>query len=266
VLNSAVTTTAVAAPDLARLEGVLRRATGLWFPPGLRRSVGALVAQAAAELGEEPAELVARAAAGDRRAIALVAEQARVGETWFFRQPEQFAALARLLPPAGRGGPLVHWSAGCASGEEAYSLAIALAELRRGDDRVLGTDLSERALAHARTGLYGAGSLRGAHPDLERRHLGTALPARIAPAIRSRVDFQRHNLVREDAPWTFDVVLCRNVLAYFEPAARRTVLEKLFGALRPGGLLVLGSVELPLAASLPAEWIDTCGTTVLRRP
>jgi chemotaxis protein methyltransferase CheR len=261
-----VTSAVLPAPDLTRLEAVLRGATGLWFPPGLRRSARALVERVAAELGEEPAELVERAAAGDRRAIALVAEQARVGETWFFRQPEQFEAVAELLGRDGRPGPLLHWSAGCASGEEAYSLAISLAELGRTQDRVLGTDLSDRALAHARSGVYGASSVRGVRPDLEARHLGAAAPVRVAPAIRARVGFQQHNLVHDEAPWSCDVVFCRNVLTYFQPAASRAVLERLYRALRPGGMLVLGSVELPLAASLDAEWIDLRGATILRRP
>jgi chemotaxis protein methyltransferase CheR len=264
VRKVATATIVAEAPDLMRLEREVRRATGLWFPPGLRRSMSARIAQVAMEVGEEPAKLVARAAAGDRHAIALVAEQARVGETWFFRQPEQFDAVARLLPRGGN--PLLHWSAGCATGEEAYSMAIALAELGRKRDRVLGTDLSERALAHARVGAYGDGALRRAHPALERRHLGLERPARVARSIRAQVDFQRHNLVADEVPWACDVVFCRNVLAYFEAAVSHAVLGKLFAALRPGGLLVLGSVELPLAAQLPAEWIDTCGTTVLRKP
>jgi chemotaxis protein methyltransferase CheR len=87
----------------------------------------------------------------------------------------------------------------------------------------------------------------------------------VGRAIRAQVDFRRHNLVTEPAPCACDVVFCRNVLAYFEPPVSRAVLAKLFGALRPGGLLVVGPVELPLAAHLPAEWIDACGTTVLRK-
>jgi chemotaxis protein methyltransferase CheR len=87
----------------------------------------------------------------------------------------------------------------------------------------------------------------------------------VARAARDLVELGRHNLAREEPPGRFDLVLCRNVLIYFEPAAAARALLRLWGAVRPGGILLLGPVELPLAPGLAAEWIERPGATLLRK-
>jgi len=88
----------------------------------------------------------------------------------------------------------------------------------------------------------------------------------VAPAVREPVELLRHNLVAEPPPGSgFDVVLCRNVLIYFDPVLAAEVLYRLLGATRPGGLLVLGPVELPLAAQVDVEWVEAEGASLLRR-
>jgi chemotaxis protein methyltransferase CheR len=252
---------------LAHVEGVLADVCGLVLTPGQRRGLAQAVTAAARSAGTSPAGLVERVVSGDEPAIEALVARAVVGETSFLRHPEQLAALRALLHELDRGEPLQLWSAGCASGEEAYSLALTLLDAGRGGDCILATDVSEDALAQARAGRYGHWSLRRVAPGLrERWFRASGNELEVAPALRERVEIRRHNLVRDPPPGTFDVVMCRNVLIYFGAATAGAVLQQLFAAVRPGGLLVLGPVELPLAATLPVEWVDREEATVLRRP
>jgi chemotaxis protein methyltransferase CheR len=162
------------------------------------------------------------------------------------------------------------WSAGCATGEEAYSVAIALLEAgrRSAGDTIVATDVSVRGLHAARAAVYGERALRWLPAALGERWLEPGALRRVAAEVRALVTFERHNLVRDPPPAAapFDVVLCRNVLIYFTPETAATVLYRLVAALAPGGFLVLGPVELPLARALELEWVTDGGATLLRRP
>jgi chemotaxis protein methyltransferase CheR len=257
-----------AVPSLADVARVLAEEAGLALGDGLDRALGAGIDGAAAALRTDPDALARRVVAREPLAVAALVEHAAVMETAFWRHPEQLLAVAREAAP--RPGPLRIWSAGCATGEEPYSVAIALLEAgRRGaGDTILATDLSARALDAARAATYGDRALRRLPPDVAERWLEPGTWRRVAPEARALVDFERHNLVRDHAPAIapFDVVLCRNVLIYFAPETAAAVLQRLAGALAPGGLLVLGPVELPLARALQLEWLETGGATLLRRP
>ncbi|HET9551944.1 MAG TPA: CheR family methyltransferase [Anaeromyxobacteraceae bacterium] len=254
----------------ARLEAVgraLARAVGLSLASGLAVALRDAVEAAAAELGVRAAELCARVEAEDGPATLVLAEHAVVAETSFWRHPEALQVLAAHL--AERPGPLSLWSAGCATGEEPYSLAIALAEAGRvgRGDRILATDLSARALERGRAGLFRARALRRLPRALAGRWFQASdRGARVDEGIARLVTFERHNLLAPPPPGPFDAVLCRNVLIYFEPAEAAAALGRLVEPLAPGGLLVLGPVELPLASGLGLEWIEAGGATLLRRP
>ena len=254
--------------DLAALESLLRGASGLSLSAGMRGALPGAVREAAVAAGTDPETLLRRALAGGAEAVAALVEHTVVGETCFWRHPEQLAALQQVV---GSGnGPLHLWSAGCASGEEPYSLAMALLEAgRRGrGDRILATDISAGAIARARTARYPAWSLRRLPDDLRRRYLEGEPPAAgVVREVREMVSLSRNNLVSDPLPGSeFDVVVCRNVLIYFDPVLAAEVLYKLFAATRPGGILVLGPVELPLAQEIEAEWLDVAGASLLRRP
>ena len=171
-----------------------------------------------------------------------------VGETFFFREPAHFRLIHETIgarPASARRG-LSAWSAGCSSGEEAYSLAATLlaaaGEAGIGVD-VLGTDLSARALERARAGTYGRWSRRDAGPMLHPIGDTSGDTLRVRDELRRAVRFTRHNLL--DPPPRpadgFDVVMCRNVFAYLRPEAAQRVSRHLRDALAPGGLLVLGT-------------------------
>jgi chemotaxis protein methyltransferase CheR len=249
---------------------ILAEVTGISLADGLGRTLRSGLDSAAEASGTTTEEIAQRVVAGDPAALLALVEHSVVGETSFWRHPEQLEALARLL--CGAPAPLRIWSAGCATGEEPYSVAIALLEagrLGRGD-RIVATDVSGRALATARAGLYGARALRKLPADLAARWFGPGERRRLAGGARALVSFSPHNLVADPAPGDapFDVVLCRNVLIYFTPQTARAVLARIAGAVAPGGLLALGPIELPLASALGFERVvvDTIATTLLRRP
>jgi chemotaxis protein methyltransferase CheR len=182
-----------------------------------------------------------------------LAETLRVGETRFFRHAAHVNALARVVVPElvtrrTREKRLRAWSAGCATGEEAYTLAILLGEGAPAgwNVTVLGSDLSEEAISVARAGVYDEAALERV-PPATRTRCFVAGPrehtVRVAPEVAARVRFERRNLLEPVYPRQLDVVLCRNVLIYFDAAARQATVERLIESLAPGGYLFLGYAE-----------------------
>jgi chemotaxis protein methyltransferase CheR len=208
-------------------------------------------AQAAA--GEQnPGGYFARLTAEPRLLAELIGEVS-VGETSFFRHAAQFDVLRTRVLPALRA-PRV-WSAGCSSGEEAYSLAILLDECGLlGRARICATDVSPQSLSRARRGEYGNWSLRGVAPaQRERALLRAGEGWSIAPRFRA-IDFRLHNLLDGAPPGApFDLILCRNVLLYFGPAALDRAARVLASALVPGGTLVTAPTDPPLPAGVGLE-------------
>jgi chemotaxis protein methyltransferase CheR len=199
--------------------------------------------------------------AGRVRIDALITELT-VGETYFFREPAHFAFIHHDVFPDvrdRRGADHVFrvWSAGCATGEEPYSLAIVLEEARlRG--HVLATDISRAALQRAREAAYRPWSLRGLdHVRIDRalRQVGDrwVLDARLG----QRVTFQFHNLAQDAYPplpagiWGMDLILCRNVLIYFDKASIARVARGLHESLADGGWLITGPSDPPLDTLAP---------------
>lgn len=263
-------TPALDAPALAGIEAVLRETAGITFTGGTRSSLPMSVAAAARELDLAAEEFVDRVQLRDEAALTALVDHAVIPETYFFRHHEHFRALTRtLLPSLAQRPSLRIWSAGCATGEEPYSLAIALlaAGRKAGDDTVLGTDVSPRLLARARLARYGRWSLRRVPEGIPTRFLrDSGGLVEVGDEVRRVVSFRRHNLIAERPPLSScDLVVCRNVLIYFETALARRVVGELVGAVRPGGWLILGSTESPLAAGFEVEPVEVDGATLFRR-
>ena len=177
-------------------------------------------------------------------------------ETYFFREPEQLAAFTEEVLPewettAPEGRPLRVWSAGCATGEEPFTLAMLLEEkslyARRPVD-IFGSDLSSGSLARARAGIYRENSFRQTSGDRKERYFLAQGSGRyqIKEEIRDRVSFGRINLIDSRRLATlppFDVIFCRNVLIYLDDVSKRNVVASLYQQLVPGGYLFLGRVE-----------------------
>jgi chemotaxis protein methyltransferase CheR len=175
-----------------------------------------------------------------------------VGETFLFRDAALWRLFEKtLLPDLSRlTRPLWLWSAGCSTGEEAYTLAIvARRALGNGAFTVLGSDVNPKAVAAARVGVYTQWSLRGVdHANVDGLMISGTQTVRVHEDIKAHVRFDTHNLLDPNAfpppamP-SFECIVCRNVLIYMTPSAREKVIERLAGCLTPGGILVLGHGE-----------------------
>lgn len=190
------------------------------------------------------ARLPADIRTADLGGLARVVAAFSIGETMFMRHPEQFSALRRILPtlPAAREGRALRvWSAGCASGEEAYSLAAALWATADSPFEVIGSDMNAESIERAREGRYRLWSLRGVDSAAVEGWLRIdALSAEVLEHLRPFVRFDVLNLMQDPYPRDLDVVFCRNVFLYFREEAARSVLTRIGESLRPGGVLFLG--------------------------
>lgn len=177
-----------------------------------------------------------------------------ISVTEFFRDREMFGVLRdRVLPAILRdkaeGSAVRLWVPGCASGEEAYSLAITVLEAMEqlGISRplkVFATDIGDRELETARKALYPQGSVAAVSPELLQRFFVSSDGGyRVNKAVREHCVFARHDLTRDPPLARIDLVSCRNLLIYLSPALQRRVVPKLHYALLPGGCLVLGISE-----------------------
>ena len=185
-----------------------------------------------------------------------------IGVTSFFRNPTAWSRLAELLRIRPFSSRFAVWCAGCATGEEPFTVAMLMASLADqgmvGDWSVLGTDVDERSLAVARGGEYPARVVaeieQGGFPA---RGVQVDGRFRIDEALRARVSFRREDLLAPAPRSQFDLVVCRNVLIYFGPEGQRRALASLGAALREGGLLMLGKAELAsMEGSVPLELVD----------
>ncbi len=213
-----------------------------------------------------------------RAELEAVAEALTNNETYFFREPLQLRAFAEEILPslAAWRAPerrLRVWSAGCSTGEEAYTLAALLLGSGRFEGwriEVLGTDLARRALAVARRGTYGASSFRSPEAEAIRpwfREGGGRWT--VADELRQAVSFGYLNLVDERASHfvgPVDAVFCRNVMIYFDEPVRRRVVKMLHGRLRAGGWLLLGHSESLLHVTTDFELVQLRHDLVYRKP
>jgi chemotaxis protein methyltransferase WspC len=183
-------------------------------------------------------------------------ESVLVTETWFFRDREPFAAFVRLVAeewlPAHKTDLLRVLSVPCASGEEPYSLVMALLEAGVPAQRfhVHAVDISARALARASRAIYGKNSFRDKDLSFRGRYFqATKEGFTLSPDIRSLVSFQQGNLLSPDfmaGRENYDFIFCRNLLIYFDRPTRSVALEKVDRLLAPGGVLFVGPAEQPL--------------------
>ncbi len=203
-------------------------------------------------------------------------QDALIHVTSFFREPETFAAMERLVYPAlmrerGQNRTVRVWVPGCSTGEEAYSLAISLLEYM-GDTpgapaiQIFGTDVSERVVEQARKGIFPASIEAQVSPERLRRFFNrTETGWQISKAVRDRCVFARQNVIKDPPFSKIDLVSCRNVLIYFEPVAQKKLIPIFHYALKPGGWLLLGSAESIGAFSDIFESVDAKNKIFVRR-
>ncbi|WP_111496342.1 MULTISPECIES: CheR family methyltransferase [Marinobacter] len=187
----------------------------------------------------------------------VVIDAMTTNETLWFRDTHPFRILTeRLLPELAEqkgGQPLRIWSAACSTGQEPYSIAMAIDEFRRlkpgklrGDVKITATDISRSVLDVARKGEYEMLAIgRGLSPERQRNFFAPSPSGgwQIKPAIKSMVEFKELNLLERYMLGKFDLVFCRNVLIYFSADLKKDILTRMHGALSPGGYLILGASE-----------------------
>jgi two-component system CheB/CheR fusion protein len=191
-----------------------------------------------------------------------------INHTAFFRDPETWAAIATEYVPSiiaskPAGAPLRIWSAGCATGQEPYSLAMLLAELLGLEDlaarvSIYATDVDVDALRHVREARYHAWHTRMVPPRLlDRYFVPDGRHYVVGEELRRVVTAQRHNLLADAPLPRIDLLICRNVLIYLNLAAQERVIGALCDALADDGVLVLGKTELAFPKEHNVRWVST---------
>jgi chemotaxis protein methyltransferase CheR len=198
----------------------------------------------------------------DQGALERMVTACSVGETMFLRHPEQFTALEGVLPELraeASGRSLRIWSAGCASGEEAYSLAATASQVLGTSVEVVGTDMSAEAIQRARNGRYRLWSLRGVDDAAVKNWLVVRdLEVSIKVQLKPLVSFRQQNLMESGYPEALDVIFCRNVLLYFREESAQRVYERFAEVSRPNAHLFIGYCDPePVRGGAWEEvWVD----------
>ena len=166
----------------------------------------------------------------------------------FYRNPEQWDYMDKTIIPQlieRFGKNLKIWSAACSTGDEPYSLVMALSRhLPLNQITIYATDIDNQVLEKAQAGLYSGKSIAGVPEDLKKKYFEAVGPSfRISEEIKKRVKFQKHNLLKDVYPKDCHFIVCRNVLIYSTEEAKDEIFVKFHDALTPGGVLFIGSTE-----------------------
>ncbi len=166
----------------------------------------------------------------------------------FYRNKEQWEVLDKQIIPEliGKFGKnLKIWSAACSTGDEPYSLVMALSRhIPLSNIKIFATDLDKQVLAKAKTGLYNAKSIESVPEDLKQKYFTQIGPSyKISDEIKARVEFKEHNLLKDTYPEDCHLIVCRNVLIYFTEETKQDIFMKFQTNLKSGGILFIGSTE-----------------------
>jgi chemotaxis methyl-accepting protein methylase len=247
---------------------ILGRKVGLRIEASMRDRLERCLEEAARDRNESVSAYSQRLDR-DPHALQALLDRVTVQETWFFRDAGQFTTLARDIVPQLQE-PAVIWSAGCANGQEPYSLAITLEESNCRDWQVVATDVSNRALARTRAGRYLERELRGLDARRREKYFHpVGMEWEVSPHLRERVSVRRHNLVTDAPPFEpghASVVFCRNVLIYFRREDSLAFLKRLHSWLPEGGHLFLGYSESLWHVTDLFELVRLDESYVYRRP
>ncbi|MEI9938666.1 MAG: CheR family methyltransferase [Pseudomonadota bacterium] len=266
--------------DVGRFRAAVALRMGLWFDDAKLEFLATVLDQRLQAQSESPARYLARLERDPDVRVELreIALELTVNETYFFRHNDQFRAFAEIALPArveARASvrQLRLLSAGCSSGEEAYTLSILTRE--RLSDRhppfdvsIRGVDINPRVVARARAASYSSWALRETPEAIQKQYFGVSgREYLLSKAIRDSVVFEEENLVADDswAPESYDVIFCRNVLMYFTTENAQRVVKRFARALAPGGYLFLGHAENLRGLSLDFELRHTHATFYYQR-
>ncbi|MBU8897947.1 protein-glutamate O-methyltransferase CheR [Corallococcus sp. M34] len=265
-------------PDYAAVLDLVEERAGL-APPSCPAAAEEGIQRALARTGLTDLVVYRQRLEEDPAALDDLLGELTVGETYFFRTPEHYEYLRRVVLPdlRERWGPehtARFWSAACASGEEAYSMAVLLMTEGWAEHMsVYATDISRVALARARLARYGEWSLRGPAAERMRPYLSHEARAfTLSADVRRHVRLAYLNLAVDTWPspgsdvWRLDVIFCRNVFIYFNRPTVEAVARRLHDSLAEGGYLFTGPSDPPLSNIVPLEPVLTDWGVLYRRP
>jgi chemotaxis protein methyltransferase CheR len=266
--------------EVERFREAIARQFGLQFEDAKLGFLADVLRRRLDVCGQRPDDyLRTLLAGGSPDELKRLTPELTVGETYFFRHVEQYRAFiditlpARLASAHASGRPLAILSAGCSSGEEPYSLAIAVRNAgvnKTTNVNIRGVDLNGTVIEKARRGRFSPWVMRDTPPDLQRRWFRVeGRDFILDESVRDAVRFEVCNLAAEHSdvwqPETQDIIFCRNVLMYFTPATAHAVVGRLARTLRPGGYLFLGHAETLRGLSSDFHLHHTHGTFYYQR-
>ena len=213
-------------------------------PERMKRRIEMLIRKYSCKSYKEYYELIIK----DAKKKDEFLDKLTINVTEFFRNPEKWIELRdKFLPELLResGSRFKAWSAGCSSGEEPYTIAMILEELKAPPSvKVLATDIDIGVLTRAQIGEYDERSMVSTPPEYIQKYFivrdGKYI---VKPNVKARVQFKRHNLLQDPFDKGFDLITCRNVVIYFEMEAKEELYRKFSESLRSGGLLFVGNTE-----------------------
>lgn len=246
-------TLAITDSEFAMFQRLLRSLAGISLSDAKRALVAGRLARRLRHFGftsyTQYYRLLAAGEASDE--VQMMVDLLTTNETYFFREPDHFAFLREVALRERRpGGTLRIWSGASSTGEEAYSIAMVLADQWSGGPwEVFGSDISTAVLAHARSGVYPLGRTSGIPPDYLRKYCLKGVRSQagslmIDRRLQQNVRFAQANLTQPiNGIGDFDAIFLRNVLIYFDSDTKRRVIENVLLRLKPGGYLLVGHAE-----------------------
>ncbi len=247
------------------LEMAIGVPLGQYKEPQMKRRLASIMSRR--EIDGWPA--FQKAIAADQKLLNDVRDTLTINVSEFWRQPERFVELQKTWIPGllEKNKQLKFWSAGCSIGCEPYSLAMILNEIDpSGAHSIVATDVDMPILNRAREGAgYQASEVRSVPPALLKKYmtLDSDGTYRVVPDLKRRITFRRQDLLSDPYPKDLDVILCRNVVIYFNDEAKSHIYQGFSNALRPGGLLFIGGSEMIMRSA--DIGFRTAGTSMYQR-
>ncbi len=188
-----------------------------------------------------------KAIQADKAMMAEFLDRMTINVSEFWRNPNRWSVLeSKFIPElASRTNRLKCWSAACSTGEEPYTLAMILDNLHLlGKSQIIASDLDNNALARAQEGLYPDRSIKDVPPAYFKKYFTPDETLfRVSPVLKRGIKFERKNLLHDPYEEGFDLIICRNVMIYFTEEAKRDMYHRFAQALKPNGILFVGSTE-----------------------